>query len=272
MQPARPDPMQPDHMQPESLADADTPVQGIAVHRAELLRWRDWLMPADQPFVVPRDEAASLGLPDGRDRLVGEVCDAFCIYGIGDAAVCWLDRRGSRRLARATRRSQPAPHRWPTDDVDADLGRVVAAVERGNRPSRHTEVPESVWAAATMLPAARALAGTFPGRSGPNCFGTVMGAAGIPGAEHEWMEQEPFDSWLAAHTSAGGDDRTPGTVMVWRDAEGLAQHAAVVLGGGWALHKRSQGWMSPTKVLGVRDLTFEVRCRGWHLQRHLLRP
>jgi hypothetical protein len=51
------------------------------------------------------------------------------------------------------------------------LGRFVA----GNRPaSRHSEVQASVWRAAKVrLPSAHRVAGVFPLRSGPNCFGTV---------------------------------------------------------------------------------------------------
>jgi hypothetical protein len=71
-------------------------------------------------------------------------------------------------------------------------------------------VAEATWdALAGVLPTARELAGAFPPRSGPNCFGTVMGAAGVTGAAATWMQREPFEQW--------------------------------------ALHKPSQGWMSPTK-------------------------
>jgi cell wall-associated NlpC family hydrolase len=104
-------------------------------------------------------------------------------------------------------------------------------------------------------------------RAGPNCFGTVMAAAGTPGADSTWMQREPFESWLAESTVAGGRDDDPGTVLVWRDREGQVQHAAVTLGDGWALHKPSQGWMSPTKVLGVREVIFSARQRGHHLER-----
>ena len=61
-------------------------------------------------------------------------------------------------------------------------------------------------------------------------------------------------------------------LCVWRDAGGAVQHAAVTLGDGWALHKPSQGWMSPTKVLTVRDAMLSARVRGHHVQRRTLLP
>jgi hypothetical protein len=62
--------------------------------------------------------------------------------------------------------------------TDAALERFV--VDDGGPASRHAELPDAVWAA--TLPAARALAGTYPHGSGPNCFGTVMAATGMAGA------------------------------------------------------------------------------------------
>ena len=118
-----------------------------------------------------------------------------------------------------------------------------------------------------MLPGARGLAGTFPVGSGPNCFGTVMGAAGVTGAAEEWMQLEPFDAWVAASTRPGGEDGAPGTVLVWRTAGGEPAHAAITLGDGWALNKASQGWMSPTQVLTVRQVINRSRYRGLRLSR-----
>ena len=122
-------------------------------------------------------------------------------------------------------------------------------------PCRHAEVSEAVWVeAAPLLPRARELAGTFASGSGPNCFGTVMAAAGLAGAEHEWMQREPFEMWLAASTVAGGELNAPGVVLVWRSEDGLAQHAAVSLGEDYALHKPSQGWDSPRQVLKLGEV------------------
>jgi hypothetical protein len=240
-------------------------VLGIDVGEDELARWRAWLMPAEQPYVVPHAVAADLGLADEPGRLTMELTDSFWLYGTGDHAVVWLTRSAARRLPAGVRAEQPAPHRWPTADAARDVDRVVRFVEEGRRPSRHEEV--TTW----NLPATRTLAGTFPGRSGPNCFGTVMAASGVTGAEREWMQREPFESWLQGQTRPGGVDADPGTVLVWRNPAGVVDHAAITLGEGWALHKPSQGWMSPTKVLAVADAKLSARSPGRHLERHRLR-
>jgi len=246
-------------------------VLGIDVEAALLDRWRDWLMPSEQPYLVPQDVAAAAGLTDDRERLNFEITDSFCLYDRGDSAVCWLSRSGSRRLPAEIRRRQPARHRWPTQDRARDAATVVRFVEDGRRRSRHLDVDEATWLrASAVLPAARALAGTFPPGSGPNCFGTVMAAAGESGAAGIWMQRAPFEEWLANATRPGGRTEAAGTLLVWRDGGGAVQHAAVTLGDGWALHKPSQGWMSPTKVLAVRDVMFSARARGHHVERHTL--
>jgi len=148
---------------------------------------------------------------------------------------------------------------WPTlvePHLDAVLQRVVS--ER-QLPCQRMSVPEEVWrSASSILPGARALSGTFArGSRGSSfargsaafCFATVMAAAGV-----QFPDDEPFDAWLAAHCTAGGSDDLPGTVLLWRDADGNNAHAAVTLGGGWALHKPSQEWLSPHQVLTVHDL------------------
>jgi hypothetical protein len=90
-------------------------------------------------------------------------------------------------------------------------------IEEGRRASRHDEVAGHVWdAVARTLPAAHTLAGTFATATGPNCFGTVMAAAGVVDADTVWMQRESFERWLAERTRSGGDDAGPGTVLVWR--------------------------------------------------------
>jgi cell wall-associated NlpC family hydrolase len=116
------------------------------------------------------------------------------------------------------------------------------------------------------------LSGTFPGGSGPNCFGTVMAAAGVDGAADAWMQRRPFDEWLADNTSRGGRDDVPGTVFVWRDSGREVQHAAVTLGNGWMLHKPSQAWMTPRKVRTVAEVVRSSRTTGWHLHRYAIHP
>lgn len=238
-------------------------VAGIEVSSQLVARWRTWLMPERQPFVVPADIAAARSWNDERAALTFEVADAFELYGVshGDAVV-FLDRAQARALPEAERRARV--HRWPTQDAAADTARTIRYVERGRVPSRHGEV------AAWRLPGARELAGTFPAGSGPNCFGTVMGAAGVTGAAAEWMQQEPFDAWLVASTRPGGQDEHPGTVLVWRTGDGTPAHAAVTIGDGWVLNKASQGWMSPIEVLPARDVIHRSRYRGLRLERHRL--
>ena len=79
------------------------------------------------------------------------------------------------------------------------------------------------------------------------------------------MQREPFEDWLATSTVPGGKDVEAGTVIVWRSPDGTVQHAALTLGDGWALHKPSQGWMSPTKVPTVPDVIASARSKGRRL-------
>ncbi|BCJ32633.1 hypothetical protein Athai_01360 [Actinocatenispora thailandica] len=246
-------------------------VLGIDVDADLRHRWRGWLMPDAQPYLVPPEVAATLGLADEPARLTPELRDSFELYQPAGAAVAWLTRREARLLPPAVRAGQPAAHRWPSRDEDRTEARVVRYVEFGRRASRHRDVAAATWrAAGAVLPGARALAGRFPAHSGPNCFGAVLAAAGVAGAERIWMQREPFEAWLADRTRPGGSDDDLGTVLVWRSQDGLVQHAAVTLGDGWALHKPSQGWMSPTKVLRVRDVKLSSRTPGRHLHRHRL--
>ncbi|HET7015411.1 MAG TPA: hypothetical protein VFI65_15950 [Streptosporangiaceae bacterium] len=254
------------------MAGKSIQVLGIAVDAELLDRWRGWLMPEVQPFLVPPDVAGAAGLASDSGRLSPELRDSFWLYGIGDRAVCWLARAESRRLPPEVRRCQPAAHRWPSPDRDRDVARVIRAIEAGHRRSRHAEVTQATWQPASLiLPAARDLAGSFPPGSGPNCFGTVMSAAGVAGASAAWTQRESFEEWLASSCSPGGSDERAGTVLVWRDAKAEVQHAAVTLGDGWALHKQSQAWMSPTAVLTVQDVILSARVRGHRLRRLTLR-
>lgn len=273
---------------------------GIEVPPALVLRWAEWFAPDVQPFPVPGGMDSRVLRADPRP-LSEELRDTFWLYG-EDVACAWLDEPGFRALPpsvrasladgrRATERSlAPSVRSWPElrDRVRGQVdghrftwwpsllaGReervLVAYVEDGRRPSRHTDVEERTWeAAAHLLPGARALGGRFPTGSGPTCFGAVM-AAGVAGAELTWMQREPFETWLAENTRPGGRDSDVGTVLVWRSPDGLVQHAAVTLGDGWALHKPSQGWMSPTKVLTVDDAQRSARSAGHRLHRHTLR-
>ncbi len=272
----------------------------IEVSPELLARWVGWFAPGSQPFLVDDELADAVGEPSDPAPLTAELIDTFELYGIPDGQfLIWfsesdfvrLPRRRRAALVRAQRRfgrgvvpsvrscaflgdaarEQADGHRfvWWSSLLDGNEEQVLTGyIEEGRRPSRHDEVPAEVWHAADMLPAARRLAGTFAASSGPNCFGTVMAAAGVAGADQVWMQREPFEQWLSERTRPGGRDDEPGTVLVWRSPDGLVQHAAVTLGAEWALHKPSQGWMSPTKVLTVPEAKRSSRDTGRHLHRY----
>ena len=82
------------------------------------------------------------------------------------------------------------------------------------------------------------------------------------------MQREPFERWLAESTRRGGSDDEPGTVLVGRSSDHLVQHAAVAIGDGWVLHKPSQGWMSPIKILTADQAKVSARAAGRRLLRY----
>lgn len=276
-------------------------ILGIEVPPDLRARWPEWFAPAVQPFLVA-DAALAGGVQPDRP-LSPELRDTFQLYDVSEGSSrVWLSESDfahlpkSDRVAllRARRATEPllAPRvsSWP--DLGDRAGgqvdgrgflwwpsvlagredRVLAGyVEDGRRPSRHTDVEDRTWRRAErVLPGARALAGTFPPASGPNCFGAVMAAAGVAGAESVWMQREPFETWLSQTTRAGGRDGEAGTVLVWRSPDGLLQHAAVTIGDGWALHKPSQGWMSPPKILTVADVKRSAHAVGRRLHRYTM--
>ena len=277
---------------------------GIEIGPDLVARQADWFAPTHQPFLVPKDSTDSIGVAPLSGELPAELRDTFEIYNVPDDLVCVLvGEEEFNDLGRTARsdllRSQirlgreviPSVRSAPADvraqvSTQADGHRFVwwpsllqghqepvlgEYLRFGRRPSRHLEVTESLWEnARETLPGARALAGTFPHASGPNCFGTVMAAAGRSEAADVWMLQEPFEDWLTAAAVPGGNDNDPGTVLVWRSPSRLAQHAAVTIGGGYALHKPSQGWMSPRKVLTVQEVIASARQPGRRLTRYTL--
>ncbi len=227
-------------------------------------------MPEIQPFVVPRASALKPYWVEGRGPLTPELRDSFELYGIeASHSIVWLSRSQARTLPVNVRHAQPSAHRWPSQDVDRDLEHVVRYVESGRRSSCHREITDTHWKRVKAgLPGARALAGRFPQGSGPNCFATVMAVAGVQSAATQWMQVAPFEAWLSSATRPGGNDGDPGTVLVWRDCDGQPVHAAITIGDDWLIHKRSQGWMSPVKVLSVRDGKYSARSPGQRLHRY----
>lgn len=293
-------------------------VLGIRVTDAQLARWRGWVMPPVQPFLLTGEEARSVRRVARSRRLTPELSDTFQLYavpgtdvyaaepsevessgvavahhvapranensrigapGMDDepqgTSLIWLDRRGARLLSPQTLAAQPTKHRWPGKHPERsrerDIMRTIRWIEDGLPASQHGEVSEATWRRArAILPEARRIAGRFPARSGPNCFGTVMGAAGVEGAANTRMQRESFERWLHDATITGGNDDNPGTVFVWRGADGAVEHAAITLGDGWLLNKPAQTWSTPAMVLPVRDGINASRAPGRRLERHTI--
>lgn len=258
-------------------------VVGVTVSEALWHRWRSWFAPAVRPFAEgPLRATLGPATPTGHSLAVSmEHRDTFGIYG-ADLLV-WLDRDQCAALPGAARRRLTPRPQWydePGATGVEQLDRALLRFVKGDWPeSQHRNVPDAVWEGATpLLPEARDLAGTFADGSGPNCFGTVMGAAGVPDAETVWMQVAPFEQWLrdrgaatpAPRRAARCVDNQPGTVLVWRDHDGDPVHAAVTLGEGWALNKPSQGWFTPRFVWPVAEVIRQSRHRGGHLERHRL--
>lgn len=263
-------------------------------------RWRGWLAPERQPFFLTAAEARGLDLSTvSRSKLdiSAQQRDTFTVWCIPrevDRVVC-LTRQEWLALPAGQRRSllhlqvrhgrgnvplgrhyadllpdlNPGHFLWTPKQLTPPV--LTRVIETGQAASSHALVPERVWqATAGVLPGARELAGTFAAGPG-NCFGTVMGAAGVQGAENEWTQREPFEDFLIARARRGGSDDQPGTLLVWRSGDGLVQHAAVTLGGGWALEKAAQTWWTPRAVLPVRVLIGRNRTPGQKLTRYTLR-
>lgn len=270
---------------------------GITVGAELLEQWRASFAPHLQPF-----RTTHLGADAGAIGRTFEpsldVRDTFHVYS--EVGWTWLEeaefvrlpfrtRRALLRGRAATGRLRDVPElaRQPTAPQTTDsrivwwsslLRRVgdrplMSYVEHDLPPSRHREVTAAVWArAGRLLPGASDLAGRYPARSGPNCFGNVLAAAGV-GDGSAWVQREPFEEWLAAHTSpvrGTRQDHLPGVVLVWRTHDGLAEHAAVTIGAGFVLNKPSQGWFSPHLVWTVPETVAASRYPGVTLSRYAI--
>ncbi len=149
--------------------------------------------------------------------------------------------------------------------------KLVRWMEAGARPSLHALARSELRrVSAGPFPRAAELAGTFPTKSGPNCFGAVMAAAGRP-VDGDWIQLDQFHTWLDSTTAP---DLTRardegGQVLVWRQDGDLA-HAAVTLPGGWSLQKQSQSWASPIGVWTTDEIISSWRLPGVRLSRYQL--
>lgn len=206
------------------------------------------------------------------NRTRSQLVRAQAVHGRGAVPTVrrWSDLFGADRL-----RAQADGHRfvwWPSLIAEHSQDVLRRVISEANAPSRHKEVSPQTWSnCSAILPRAKLLAGTFAAGSGPNCFGTVMAAAGVADADEMWMHNDTFDEWLDQATIRGGEYGSPGTVLVWRSNLGKALHAAVTVGDGWVLEKSSQAWSSPRSVLSVAEVVKAGRTDGSHLERHSIR-
>ena len=256
----------------------------ISVSADLLRRWREWFAPHVQPFRV---DLMSPGLaellPSSTVEPTPEWIDTFAMYS---GTWTWLDepqfmalRPHHRRSLLAVRRRSVRPKlppAWPSELAAAGNQLLLDWIASGTvRPSRHAEVPADIWnRAASLLPEARRLAGTFPEvGSGPNCFGTVLAAAGVPDTEHRPVGPDELEGWLdrAAEPIEGtAYDADPGVVFRWTE-HGQTAHACVTIGEGWMLTKPSQSWSSPRIIRTVREVVNSWRYPTTRLFRHRLR-
>ncbi|MFP5328488.1 MAG: hypothetical protein ACLGHT_13510 [Acidimicrobiia bacterium] len=219
------------------------------------------------------DEATFMGMPrQQRAALVRAQVHS------GRGAVPSI-QRWSDLIDAETLRSQADGRRfvwWPsllgtreTEVLERVIARAPEGAAREALPSRHAEVATAVWdGCAQLLPGARRLAGSFPERGEPNCFSTVMGAAGVCETVDECVDEVRFMTWLSATAEPGGRDGDAGTVLLWRDRSGAPVHAAVTLGGGWVVEKASAEWWTPRAVRASKDVIRATRSPGLCLERH----
>jgi hypothetical protein len=236
-----------------------TTAMGIRVAADLVDRWHDWFAPQLQPFSTRRLEGAAIAVGRPAEPTL-EIRDTFHVYSDGgwtwleEAEFSNLDLGTRRRLLRgraatgrlgdlpvharpfaASQRTDSRIVWWPPLLRRVGYQPLLSYVENGLPPSGHREVTAAVWRRARrLLPGAAGLAGRFPASSGPNCFGNVLAAAGA-GDGSEWVQREAFEDWLTACTEpvrGTSRDHLPGVVLVWRDHDGLAEHAAVTIGEG----------------------------------------
>lgn len=243
----------------------------IATERA----WGGHLSPGVRPFFVDDEAAESLaGQPLWTsDELKSEhlplnLLDTLRLYSTPYTRVLWLDEPGWARLsvderavlgAEWARLALPRlwwPGEWRALERTGQRRELLARLTADRLPCRRAELTRAQWQQASRrAPELRRWAGSWAAHSGPNCFGAVMAACGVPAAGEVWMMVAPFVRWLAEtagpeeHLDPPAADPAPGTVLLWRDAAGTPQHAALALGDGWLYQKESQSWTAPRQIM-----------------------
>lgn len=185
---------------------------GIDVDDSLYAHWVTWYCPNFQMFragelsPIARERLTIVDLPD----VPLEIRDTFGAYR-GEWAC--ITEKDFIDLPAAVRSEILATHEpdevglfcWPStpeDEKDTALLRFMLA---GQAPSQHRSVSATTWAScAPLLPAAQRLGGTFARRSGPNCFGTVMAAAGED-VELVQVQTAQFDAFLSRRASRADD-------------------------------------------------------------------
>jgi hypothetical protein len=196
--------------------------------------------------------------------------------GLLDAQLAF--RRGG--VEQAERLGPPRvwwPGSWQALPPEARWKRLKRFVEDDRLPCRRRELTSAHRRELRRrFPALMPMLGTFVPASGPNCLTSVMAAYGVPGTTNMWMHAPPFLRWLerAAVMSDSAetlhDVAQMGTVLVWRDAAGVVQHAALSLGEGWLFHKEAQGWFTPRQVVRLTDALGRWQHEGWSLSGYTL--
>lgn len=109
------------------------------------------------------------------------------------------------------------------------------------------------------------LANTFASDSGPNCFSTTLAAITENPVIAQtistlWLHPEPFMQGLdtRGYRAVGIEQATYAAlvdaVCLWRNQQGIAQHACYVIGNGIALNKNSQAWYAPRHLAYIDDI------------------
>lgn len=97
-------------------------------------------------------------------------------------------------------------------------------------------------------------ANTFSNRQGANCLAAVLFAVSNGVQEwfiYEWIHQKTLTETLNQYNYAAylGDKIQNDDVIVWKDEDGVIQHAAYHLGDGLYFNKDGQTMFNPWKIL-----------------------